>query len=229
MAEEMSVGIGSPDSVINDYTKYLDMGEEKLLKHLLSETKVSNASECADKLIKKYGSVSGVFSTELEELDCDIDDSNISLFISCLGKIFERTLESFYARNPVNSENALCDYLTWTLGKAPADTTVIMFFDSNGRLTETEKRTPEGGRGIDIVSYLEGKLKKSKPSRIILAHRHEGDNSSPSVQDIRATSAIYEMCVGKGIDKIEHYIVDDSSYFPIISSITGTENNFFGD
>lgn len=211
----------------NNLSKYSNLNSEELLSLFLSEAKVRSADEVAKKLLEKAGSFQGLFSTELCCLAEKYEtDQNTAILISCLGSLSDKIFESFFARTPINCEEIAASFLVRALRKSPADTTVILFLDKKNRLVKFDKRLPYDSDGINIVAYMKNNLDKTNPAKVILAHKHDNDNMESSPQDIETTVKIYGICEERKIP-VEHYIIGENSYHPIVSYITGKENDFF--
>lgn len=211
----------------NSLSEYSNLNGEELLSRFLSEAKVPSADAAAKELLEKAGSFQGLFSTEL----CDLEekygiDQNIAILISCLGSVSDKIVESFFAQTPINCEEIAASFLVRALRKSPADTVVILYLDKKNRLVKLDKRLPYDSDGINTVAYLKSNLDKMNPAKVILAHKHDNDNMEPSYQDVEATVKIHDMCAERKIP-VEHYIIGENSYHPIVSYITGKGNGFF--
>ena len=65
---------------------------------------------------------------------------------------------------------------------------------------------------------------KMKAPKIILVHNHPSGDSTPSEQDIKFTSRLYDAATLLGISLLDHLVIGNKTYTSIFSKIVNTKD-----
>ena len=65
---------------------------------------------------------------------------------------------------------------------------------------------------------------RMKAPKIILVHNHPSGNATPSEQDIKFTSRLYEAAMLLEIELLDHLVIGNKTYTSIFSNIVNTKD-----
>ncbi len=174
-----------------------------------------DTNELAHRLLKKFGSLSGVLDATVEELE-EIEGlgRNSATFLNMLPALFKRYTRSQLEKKPViNSTISAGIYAGTLFSGMPYETFFVISLNGMGEVISARK-IAEGT--IDEVSAYPRKVVEaavvSKAHSIILAHNHPGGNPEPSQEDIDATIEIRKALELVDIDINDHIVVCGSKF-----------------
>ncbi|MBE6549902.1 MAG: hypothetical protein E7670_05695 [Ruminococcaceae bacterium] len=179
----------------------------------------SDTNAIAHMLIKRFGSLRGVFSASEAEL-CAIEGigENTALFLRVIGAIISRIL--FNACNKkklLSSDEELEAFLCALFFATPFEETHVILFDKKNRfiLNECIGKGDAIGSPVNLRKIL-SLAKENNAKSIIIAHNHINGLPLPSERDEEITRTLSMALESNGIHLIEHYVVANDKAYPII-------------
>ncbi len=205
--------------------RFLNEGLESFEEHQVLEMLLFygvsqiDTNEMAHRLIRKFGSLRGVFDADHSEL---MQVEGIGEACATLIK-FAAAVSKRYAASDIkvgerfDTVEKVGKYLTWLYMGVNVEKVYLLVF--NGKLEMTNcKLICEGSinsaaftpRAIFETALLE------KAEGIVLAHNHPTGLAIPSGNDIEYTTQLKYLCNQVGINLLEHIVVAGNSFTPIL-------------
>ncbi|MCQ2424094.1 MAG: hypothetical protein MJ088_04275 [Clostridia bacterium] len=166
-----------------------------------------DTNEIAHRLLDRFGSLGGVFSADVKELQkvegVGRATANFLRLVPAVAR--EAMLEELGAK-PVTADTA-GSYFFWYLRGAPKSSTAYLLIGKDGMIA---------GRGIltegkrlrrPVTATLVEEAEAAGCSAVMLAHNHADGRLEPSVDDLDATEKIRFTLSEHGIGLLAHYIV----------------------
>lgn len=225
----------------------LDSGslrEHELLEILLfNAIPRRNTNDLAHRLLAAFGSIRGVFSASLKELEgVDGIGEQVAAYLRCIGKFYETYYDAGERAFPERFDSDT--FPAFLAGKyAPLDTEVLDFYflDENQRITYCKRFTSGSAHQVVVKPDCLTELLVSdrKPYGIIAAHNHLKGPCFPSGADDVTTRQFQLICSIHNVLFCDHYIYspagiysyyrsgrmrDISKAFSIGSVLSGREN-----
>lgn len=189
-----------------------------------------DTNELAHRLMNKFGSISAVLDAPHEQLtDVPGIGDNAASFLNFSVALARRyRLDKIADDNLFENADKIGRYLMAFLMGASGEQTVLMCLDGKRRLLFCEKVFSDGMTEMTpaIVRKIAELALSHRAHGVVLAHNHPSGICEPSEYDITATNALNMALAGVGITLIEHYVITDEEYSPIMSYIAehGYEN-----
>ncbi len=180
------------------------------IKALLSFTvKEPCLTECAERLINKYGTLRGVMD---EPADCLARDMSISLtdalLIKLVAYVTSRRISEKLIPKRVYSAEELSSCITALFLGADVEEIYALLLDKNGALISCEFL---GAGSVNSSGFVPRVLldisSRYGAKSVILAHNHPSGTTKPSDEDFAITSSISISLLNLGVTLIDHYIV----------------------
>lgn len=201
--------------------------EDRLYDHELLEIFLYNAfprnntNPLAHALLDNFGSISGVFAADTEQLMTvkGVGES-VALYIKCCAEILQY----------VHTENSGITYLK-NYDEFKAFTAVRMrgkrkevlelyFLEKNGKLKRIETYTDEDVHKVEVnTSEIASVIAAEKSYGVFVAHNHLSGTSKPSDNDDRFTQELQALCSAHGTVLYDHCIyASDTDVYSYYSS-----------
>lgn len=172
----------------------------------------------AHALLKKFGSIDGVFSAEEKELlEVEGVGKKTAGMIKFTGDLMQSAVARKLAETPFDNVEHIKAYLLWIMRARDTDETVVMCLDKKGRLIECKNYSTPENSYINLFDDIE-EMAKKKTAKIVVAHKHPSGNPTPSFTDVRSTESLCRRCEAAKIELIEHYVVSDYSCYGIVEN-----------
>lgn len=192
----------------------LDSGslcEHELLEILLfNAIPRRNTNDLAHRLLAAFGSVRGVFSASVKELESvdGIGDS-VAAYLRCIGKFYEAYYETGERAFPEKFEPDT--FLTFLSEKyAPLEKEVLDFYflDEHQRITFCKRFTSGSTRQVVVKPdhLTELLVSDRKPYGVIAVHNHLKGSCLPSGADDTTTRQFQLICSIHNVLFCDHYI-----------------------
>lgn len=179
-------------------------------------------------LIRRFGSLDGVFSASIGELaSVDGVGRQTAFRIHLIGKIFERIADGALSSSPLNTYEAVSAYLTWIFRNCRVDDYALLYLKAGGELIEHVMYSESTRGKISLADEIKRKVIENGASCVVMAHKHPSNHPEPSGDDLESTKEFYEICRGAGVVAEEHFIVSGSSVMPVIARVTGSKTKLF--
>ncbi len=178
-----------------------------------------DTNEIAHRLIRRFGSLRGVFSASEAEL-CTIDGigENSALFLRVIGAIISRILfNNCNTKKLLSSDEELEAFLCALFFTTPFEETHIILFDKKNRyiLDECIGKGDAIGSPVNLRKII-ALAKEKSASSVILAHNHINGLPLPSERDEEITRTLSMALESNNIHLIEHYVIANDKAYPII-------------
>ena len=170
----------------------------------------------AKKLIKKFGSLSGVLDAGREELEAVEEIGPISATLIRLIKELQGQYlsEGMKGRDLVSSPQAAIDFARVSLSGLDHEVFLAIYLNTKNRVLGHE--IIQEGTVDHTVMYprrlIEAAL-KHKAAGIILFHNHPSGYSEPSPEDKKLTQALAEVARPMDLRILDHIVVGKDGYF----------------
>jgi len=203
--------------------RYLERGfagfsdREKLEYFLCLCLPRKDVKPLADKLLKKYKTISKVIDQPVDELKTinGIGEStaiNIAALRDFFGVYFSDL--SKYKAETITKMSALVDMLRASIGHKPNEVLFAIFLNAKNEVLATK----ELGEGtVSQASAFPRKIVeealKQKATSIILAHNHPGGIAEPSEHDESITTEIQKALALVEISLQDHIILANNEYY----------------
>lgn len=172
-------------------------------------------------LLKKFGSVAGVFNAPLEELTQveGIGKSAATLLklIPALSRVYQQSLNQNRSRI-FSYEEAGKFLMSKFIGRSN-ETVVLMLLDSKSRMLYCD--AVNEGTAVTANIYVKKIVRLAVQYNAvyaILSHNHPSGNCMPSRQDLDTTRWIYDALQTVEVQLTDHMIVSENDYFSIANS-----------
>lgn len=174
-----------------------------------------DTNEIAHKLLKKFGSLSGVFEADIKELvKVEGIGENSAFLISMIPHLSRRYLNDKWRDKPeLNSSSKAGEYAISLFAGRTYEVFYVICLDAQNRVNYaalvhegTINEAPIYPR-IIVETAL-----RHKANSVILAHNHPGGSLNPSRGDIEATKVIKNALESISIKVVDHIIVCGERY-----------------
>ncbi|NLI57869.1 MAG: DNA repair protein RadC [Clostridium sp.] len=174
-----------------------------------------DTNEIAHKLLKKFGSLSGVFEADIKELvKVEGIGENSAFLISMIPQLSRRYLNDKWRDKPeLNSSSKAGEYAISLFAGRTYEVFYVICLDAQNRVNYaalvhegTINEAPIYPR-IIVETAL-----RHKANSVILAHNHPGGSLNPSRGDIEATKVIKNALESISIKVVDHIIVCGERY-----------------
>lgn len=175
-----------------------------------------DTNELAHQLLKKYGSLSGVFEADPKDLSQTPGiGENTAFLLSLIPQLSRKYFNDKWGDKPeLNSSTKAGEYAVSLFAGRTYEAFYIICLDSQNRVNYAEL-VHEGTINEAPVyprMLVEAAL-RHKANCVILAHNHPGGSMNPSRADIEATRTICKALEAISIKVIDHIIVCGGKYY----------------
>lgn len=194
----------------------------------------------AHALVERFGSVGAVLDAPVEELtEVEGIGPEAAQFLHMLPEVFRHyMLSKSDVGEPMNTLSEIGEYLKAIYVGATVERVYLLLFDNGMHLIQC-CHIGDGvvnASNITVRKIAELCLRKNTACAV-LAHNHPSGMAIPSSADIEVTHAVESALEVVGVPLLEHIIVTEYSYAPILrnrkgllrsSPVTGTvDENFY--
>ena len=178
-----------------------------------------DTNDIAHELIEKFGSLSGVFDADIEELvKVDYITENSATLIKMIPAMSRAYLmdKSRHIKQLSNVE-IIKEYLLGLFHGEKNEIVYILFLNNSFDLISHYK-LHEGSvnsTSVDVRKIMEYVV-KTNASMIIVAHNHPNGTAFPSMEDIETTGRLMTLLNPFNVTVLEHFVVNEFDCYPII-------------
>lgn len=198
-------------------TNFKNLEQHQLLELLLSYViPRKDTNPIAHRLIKTFGSFSGVLDAKREDLEkvdgIGAKTANFLVSIKHFFYAYNSTKENKNAviLNTADAVNFLKPYVQF---KSVEEFYVVCIDNSNKvKLCEFVSSGVVNKTNVDIRKIMEIVF-KSNASNVIICHNHPSGNATPSYSDNKLTKAVLTTLTLNGITLLDHIIISDNDYY----------------
>ncbi|AUG57775.1 RadC family protein [Acetivibrio saccincola] len=174
-----------------------------------------DTNEIAHRLLKRFGSLSGVFEADIKDLmEVNGIGENSAFLISMIPQLSRRYLNDRWRDKPqLNSSSKAGNYAVSLFAGRTYEVFYVICLDAQNRVNYaalvhegTINEAPIYPR-IIVETAL-----RHKANSVILAHNHPGGSLNPSRGDVEATKVIKNALESISIKVVDHIIVCGEKY-----------------
>lgn len=185
-----------------------------VLENLLAPLAPAQARAWSTRLIKRFGTLSAVLTSDTHNIMQAVNDERLPAFLNSIHKAHLHTLRMAIDTSPIISDsNNLINYLTTLVAYEPRECLRILFLNSSNKLLADE----EFGKGSinHMPLYPREIIRRAlelRSTAIIVVHNHPSGSSKPSESDINATKKLVNATVAFDIVVHDHLIIATGGY-----------------
>ena len=205
--------------------KLLENGPRCFADHELLEVLLYYAiprrdtNELAHRLLEQFGSLQGIFSAPVEDLEAVPGMGEQAAFLLALvPQIWQRSLQQTPERI-LNSVDKCGDYFVGLLSGSRREMLWQVCLDGKGKVLSS-RCLAEGDVSMAAVSVrqvVEYALRAGAVG-VVLAHNHPSGVALPSQEDIATTRLIRDALRTMNIQLVDHIVVADGDYVSMAAS-----------
>ena len=186
-----------------------------------------DTNDLAHLLINTFGSVSKVFDADIEELKrVNGIGEHSSILLKMIPALAKCYIDDRGRKEKVfETEEQLGEYFVRKYIGANREIIMMLLLDN--------KRAPidciELSQGmVNTVSFdakfIVEKAVTRRASSVVIAHNHPRGNATPSREDMESTEIIKRSLGNVGVNLLEHIVVAEDTYFPIMRYLSQNGN-----
>lgn len=174
----------------------------------------------AKELLRRFGSLAGVFSAEKHELLSvgNIGENSAGL-IALVRKLGEELLRGrLPGRDLLETPDQVADFVRLKIGGGRKETFMILYLDSHNGMIDYECHGGTVDRTTIYNRELAEKALACRAVNVIVAHNHPSGYCEPSPEDIRFTLSLQRSLNTLGIRLHDHIIVSNLTFYSMKKS-----------
>ena len=218
MADEKGLHHGHRDRVRD---RFLEEGLEKFKDHQVLELLLFYAvprrdtNDLAHKLLNRYGSLSGVLDSSIDNLEsCGLSRS-ASVLIKLIPELCGRYYQEKHDQDACeyDSDRKVGNVIMPFFISAREEKVLLMLLDSKGKRLYCDiiSKGSISSSDVNIRKILQLAV-KHKASAAVIAHNHPSGIALPSGSDIRITKTLKQALAAVGVVLMDHLIIADMKY-----------------
>lgn len=181
-----------------------------------------NTNEIAHRLLRKFGSLAGVFEADFASLaEVEGVKEHTATLIKLQLELFRRYMQDKYEikNMKLSSQNA-GEYIKSLFYGYTNEVFYLILLDADFRIISTEKLTTGTNDSANISSREVNRIAVNQNAvYVILAHNHPNGILIPSAEDIKTTKIIDNGLTFVNVKLIDHIIVAGDKYISLLSEL----------
>ena len=170
-----------------------------------------NTNELAHRLLATFGSIPGVLSATMEQLqEVEGMGSSLAAYIHCCGLCFERCYVAKMtpkARQRVYETDSFIQYVVETYGQVDREILDLYALDENGNIIICKRFTQDSLFNVSVSPEQIGKfLTDNKACGLVMVHNHPFGDAEPSASDDFMTMKCQLICSLQNVLLCDHVI-----------------------
>lgn len=184
---------------------------EELEMLLFNAVPRRNTNDLAHRLLAEFGSMAGVLSASVEELQrVKGIGPNIAAYLRCIGKFVDKHVQSeaVEERLPLDfSVDTFLPFVKRKYSKIPYEVFDLYFLDGDNCLVDWERFSQEDFSNVEIEpERVSEMLMKYAPAGLVVVHNHPIGKAEPSEEDDALTLKMQLLCNIQNILFCDHVI-----------------------
>lgn len=175
-----------------------------------------NTNEVAHRLLRSFGSLSGVFSATVEDLaKIKGMSKKTAYFLKAIPAIARKSQLTRIKPESIRTIDAALDYLKMHFEHIYTETMYVMSLDISDRLLGVDCVTSRGtatSSNVSVPAVMES-VCRHHGTKIIIAHNHPGGVMVPSKQDLQLTDLIIDALAALDVVLVDHLIFSPEDSF----------------
>ena len=206
--------------------KFLEQGLEGFADHEALELVLfyaiprRNTNETAHLLLKRFGTLKGVLTADVRELE-DVPGvgPNAAVLLKLLRAVGERAAMPAQPKVHIHAGDQVGDYFVRLLDDEKREILYLMCLDGKGKVLSCQPAA-EGGVNVTAVSVRQvvDLALRSGATAVVLAHNHPSGVALPSRADQFMTRQRADALRPLGISLLDHIVVADGDYVSMADS-----------
>lgn len=216
--------------------RFLNNGLEDFAPHEVLELLLTysiprqDVNLLAHRLINQFGSVSSVMDADITDLmRMDGVKENTATFLKLIPEAGKRyQIDKFTPSVVFDDLETVAEYCVYSHLRDTEEEISVMMMDARMRLLGNE--TLAKGNGCDVYVDMEklgSILFRYNAVSFIIVHSHPGGEATPSDSDVVLTQKIYSLMKNFNKTLVEHIIIADGHYVPIIHHLRAKGYDFY--
>lgn len=178
----------------------------------------------AHALLKRFGSLSGVFEASVEEL-CTVDgvSEHTATLLKLIPEVNRAVLcEARDSDKRYDTLNKIGELLLRYYAGLTVETVTLLLLDNSDRVIDLVKICDGSVNRVqfDTRKLVEQAL-RPRVSRVVLAHNHPNGTLVPSAEDMETTTEVANAFRTVNVEMLEHLLVADGKFEPLLSKCRG--------
>ncbi len=199
---------------------------------LFGVIKRQNTNIIAHLLLEKYGTPKAVFEAD-PSLITELDGlgASSSCFFTLLKEINRRImLDKGTPEKYFPSIEKIGQFFIKRFKGISEERVMLLMLDNKNAFIDC-KTLSEGTLSSAFVSprVIVKAVLDAGAASVVLAHNHPNGDPSPSDEDVVVTRTMRRLLADLEIDLVEHIIVSDDRYIPVMAYITAVTENRYGE
>lgn len=189
--------------------------ERRSLAALLAASCLERSSAVATRLLDRFGGTGDIFAASDDALHATIPDEPDALSqLNLVRSTLKQTLRTRIKARPLASdEQALVEYLTFTMAYAATESFRVLFLDARNCLLRDE--VIASGCVREVVVHPREIMRRALEvgaTALILVHNHPSGDPTPSPADIKTTHRVAAAAQVMDLNLHDHLIIARSGY-----------------
>lgn len=216
--------------------RFLNNGLEDFAPHEVLELLLTysiprqDVNLLAHRLINQFGSISSVMDADITDLmRMDGVKENTATFLKLIPEAGKRyQIDKFTPSVVFDGMETVAEYCVYSHLRDTEEEISVMMMDARMRLLGHE--TLAKGNGCDVsvdMEKLGSILFRYNAVSFIIVHSHPGGDVTPSDSDVVLTQKIYSLMKHFNKTLVEHIIIADGHYVPIIHHLRSKGYDFY--
>ncbi len=192
---------------------------EQLSRFLSTVMKEDEVEASVDVLLNSYPSFLTLLSISYDTLTEEKISASLALLLKILPASYSRAMlsKAIAQKSGFCSVHALGTLFSKYLGTRSEEALALAMFDEKKHLIDIYL----SGKGtVNVNLFVQRNLLQEAvrvgAKYVALAHNHPLGNSTPSSADTAVTSNAYRIFEGVGIGFLEHFVVNEKEYYPVL-------------
>lgn len=179
-----------------------------------------DTSGMAQDLLEKFGSLSGVFTAEKEELSQieGIGGKAADFLILC-GAVLNKIFDSFHSDFELDCHAMAQLYISWVLCGKRDGTVFLIYVNGENRIIGSEEIPTDEVHGKKLETFLKTEINIFKPDKIIVAAKHNVPKLKETDGDIETVKMLNDVCSETNLGGFEYYVANEKTALPLYAKI----------
>lgn len=182
-----------------------------------------DTNEIAHALLKRFGSIRGVFEAGMEDL-CSVNGigEHTASLIKLVPAVWAVAASDPDSKECYNSLNKIGKLLVKRYAGITVETVLLVLLDANYHIIDIVKLGEGSVNQVKMeMRKLVGHVVKTNASKVVLAHNHPGGTIIPSSDDIVVTEDVANTMRAINVDFLDHLLVAGDQYDALLSKSRG--------
>lgn len=179
-----------------------------------------DTSGMAQDLLEKFGSLSGVFTAEKDELlQIEGIGGKAADFLVLCGAVLNKIFDSFHSDFELDCHAMAQLYISWELCGERDGTELLIYVNSENLIIGSEKISGNSTQGKTFETFLKTEIDSFNPDKIIVAVKREMSKLKETDKDVETVKVLNGICTETKLSGFEYYIANKKTSLPLYEKI----------